>query len=67
MLGRTIAQAVNRWLPTVAARVRARVWSNGICGGQSSARAGFLQVPRFPLLICIPPKFSILTITRGKQ
>jgi hypothetical protein len=25
-LGRSIAQAVSRWLPTAAARVRARVW-----------------------------------------
>jgi hypothetical protein len=41
--GRAIAQAVSRWLPTTAARVRARVWSSGICG------AGFLRVLRFPL------------------
>jgi hypothetical protein len=26
-----IAQAVSRWLSTAAARVRARVWSSGIC------------------------------------
>jgi hypothetical protein len=31
--GRAIAQASSRWLPTAAARVRARVWSSGICGG----------------------------------
>jgi hypothetical protein len=37
-----IAQAVSRWLPTAAARVRARVRSCGICGGQSGTRAGFL-------------------------
>jgi hypothetical protein len=42
VLGRAIAQAVSRWLPTVAARVRARVRSSGICGGQSSAGADFL-------------------------
>jgi hypothetical protein len=40
-VGRAIAQAVSRWLPTAAARVRARVWSSGICGGQSGAGAGF--------------------------
>jgi hypothetical protein len=28
-LGRAMAQAVSRWLPTTAARVRARVWSCG--------------------------------------
>jgi hypothetical protein len=52
---RAIAQAVTRWLPTAAARVRARVWSSGICGGQSGAGAGFLRVLRFPLPIFIPP------------
>jgi hypothetical protein len=30
VLGRTIAQAVSRWLPTAVAWVRARVWSCGI-------------------------------------
>jgi hypothetical protein len=54
-LGRAIAQAVSHWLPTPAARVRARVWSCGICGGQSGARTGFLRVLRFPLPIFIPP------------
>jgi hypothetical protein len=54
-MGHAIAQAVSRWLPTAAARVRARVWSSGICGGQSGAGAGFLRVIRFPLPIFIPP------------
>jgi hypothetical protein len=54
-LGRAIAQAVSRWLPTAAARVRSRVWSSGICGGQSGAGAGFLRVLRFPLPIFMPP------------
>jgi hypothetical protein len=53
--GRAIAQAVSRWFPTAAARIRARVWSCGICGGQSGAGAGFLRVLRFPLPIFIPP------------
>jgi hypothetical protein len=53
--GRAIAQAVIRWLPTAAARVRFRVWSSGICGEQSGAGAGFLRVRRFPLPIFIPP------------
>jgi hypothetical protein len=55
ILGRAIAQAVSLWLPTAAAWVRARVWSSGICGGQSDASAGFLRVLRFPLPIFIPP------------
>jgi hypothetical protein len=52
--GRATAQAVSRWLPTAAARVRAPVWSSGICGGQSGAVVGFLRVLRFPLPF-IPP------------
>jgi hypothetical protein len=54
-LGRAIAQAISRWLPTAAARVRARVWSCEICGGQSGAGAGFLRVLRLPLPIFILP------------
>jgi hypothetical protein len=50
-----MAQAVSRWLLTAATRVRARVWSCGICGGQNGAGAGFLRVLQFPLPICIPP------------
>jgi hypothetical protein len=53
--GRVIAQAVSRWLPTAATRVRARARSCGICAGQSGTEAGFLQVFRFPLPIFIPP------------
>jgi hypothetical protein len=55
VFGRAIAQAVSRWLPTAAARVQTRVWSSGICGGQSGAGAGFLRVLRFPLPIFITP------------
>jgi hypothetical protein len=54
-LGRAIAQAASHRLPTAAARVRARVSSCGICGGQSGAGTGFLPVLRFPLPIFIPP------------
>jgi hypothetical protein len=54
-LGRAIAQAVSRWLPTAAGRVQAQVWSCGICGVQGGTGAGFLQVLRFPLPIFIPP------------
>jgi hypothetical protein len=57
-VGRAIAEAVSRWLPTAAARVRSWVWSSGICGGQSGAGAGILRVLRFPLPIFIPPNNS---------
>jgi hypothetical protein len=40
--GRSIVQAVSGWLPTAAARVRVRVRSYGICGGQNGAGTGFL-------------------------
>jgi hypothetical protein len=53
--GRAIAQAVSRWFPTTAARVRSQVRSCGICGGQSGTGAGFLRVLRFPMPILIPP------------
>jgi hypothetical protein len=52
--GRAIAEAARRWLPTAAARVQSRVWSSGICGGQSGTKASFLRVLRFPLPF-IPP------------
>jgi hypothetical protein len=53
--GRAIAQAVSRWLPTAADRLRSQVKSCGICGGQSGTGAGFLRVLRFPLPILIAP------------
>jgi hypothetical protein len=55
ILGRAIAQAVSRWLPTAAARVRTRIRSCGICGGRSGGGAGFLRVLRFLLPTFIPP------------
>jgi ribosomal protein S14 len=49
-LGRAVAQAASRWLPTAAARVRVRA-ACGVCGRQSGTGAGFLRVLRFPLPI----------------
>jgi hypothetical protein len=46
--GRTVVQAVSRWLPTTASRVRARLWSSEICGGQSGAGAGYSEYFGFP-------------------
>jgi hypothetical protein len=42
---RAVAQAVSGRLPITEARVRARVKSCGICGGQSRTGAGFLALP----------------------
>jgi hypothetical protein len=53
--GRAVAQAVSRWLPTAAARIRVRAQLVGVCGGQSGTGAGILRVLRFPLPIIIPP------------
>jgi hypothetical protein len=52
LFGRAVTQAVSRWLPTAAARVR--VAACGVCGGQSGTGAGFLRVLRFPLPITAP-------------
>jgi hypothetical protein len=54
-VGRAIEQAVSPWVPTEAARVRARVRSCGICGGQSGTGVGFHRELRFPFQIFIPP------------
>jgi hypothetical protein len=53
-VGRAVAQAVSRWLPTAAARVHVRA-ALGVCGGQSGFGAGFLRVLRFPLPISPSP------------
>jgi hypothetical protein len=53
-IGIHIAQEATRWLPTAVARVPARVWTCGNCGGQSGAHAGFLIVLLFPLPNFIP-------------
>jgi hypothetical protein len=51
--GRALAQAVSRWLPTAAARVRVLA-ACVVCGGQSGTGAGFLRVLQFPLPIISP-------------
>jgi hypothetical protein len=53
-VGRAVAQAVSRWLPTAATGVHVEAGC-GACGGQSGTGAGFLRVLRFPLLIIISP------------
>jgi hypothetical protein len=62
--GRAIAQAVSRWLPTAAARVRSRVWSSGICGGQSG---GFPCQSSFHQLLHNHPRLSSGAGTIGQN
>jgi hypothetical protein len=49
----TVAQAVSRWLPTAAIRVRVRA-ACGVCGGQSGTGPGFLRALRVSLPIILP-------------
>jgi hypothetical protein len=65
--GGAIAQAVSRWLPTAAARVRSRVWSIGICGGQSGARASFPCQYSFHQLLHNHPHLSSGAGTIGQK
>jgi hypothetical protein len=67
LLGRAIAQAVSRWLPTTAARVRSRVWSSGICGGQSGAGADFACKSSFHQLLHNHPHLSSGASTIGQK
>jgi hypothetical protein len=54
-IGRAIAQAVSRRLPTAAARVQTRVGTRDFVMYKSGAGAGFLRELRFLLPIYIPP------------
>jgi hypothetical protein len=51
--GRAVAEAVSRWLPKVAARVRVRA-ACGVYGGQGETGVRFLRVLWFPLPIIRP-------------
>jgi hypothetical protein len=58
--GRAIAQAVSRWLPTAAARVRALVWQMGFVVDKVASGQVFSEYFGFPC-----QKFSIITITQN--
>jgi hypothetical protein len=47
-LGRAIAEAVSRWLPTAAARVRARVWQVGFVVDRVASGQVFSEYFGFP-------------------
>jgi hypothetical protein len=46
--GRSIAQVVSRWLPTAAARIRARVWQVGFVVDKVTLRQVFSEYFGFP-------------------
>jgi hypothetical protein len=64
-VGRATAQVLSRWLPTKKARVRSRVTSCEICGGQSGTGAGFLRTLELSLPILIPPAALHSSIVKG--
>jgi hypothetical protein len=65
-IGRAIAEAVSRWLPTAAARFRARAWQVGFVVDKM---ASWQVLSEYFGLPCQKPfhstNFSIITITRG--
>jgi hypothetical protein len=66
MWGRYKSEAVSRWLPTAAARVRARVWQVRFVVDKVASGQVFSEYFGFP---CQKPfhstNFSIITIIRG--
>jgi hypothetical protein len=65
--GRAIAQAVSRWFPTAAARVRARIWQVGFVVDKVALGQVFLRVHRFPLPIFIPSNSSSSSSSSSSQ
>jgi hypothetical protein len=47
-MGRAIAEAVSRWLPTAAVRVRARVWQVGFVVDKVALEQVFSEYFGFP-------------------
>jgi hypothetical protein len=63
---RAIAEAVSRWLPTAAARVRARVWQVGFVVDKVASEQVFSKYFGFHAKTLNSTNFSIIiTITRG--
>jgi hypothetical protein len=67
-LGRAIAEAVSRWLPTAAARVRARAWQVGFVVDKVASGQASSEYFGFPCQRTVHSTnfSSIITITRGQ-
>jgi hypothetical protein len=64
-IGRAVAQAVSRWLPTVAARVRVRAEHIGFVVGKAALGGRFSPSTSVFPANHHSPNFSIIIITRG--
>jgi hypothetical protein len=65
--GRAIAEAVSRWLPAAAARVRAQVCQMGFVVDKVTSGQVFSKYFAFPCQKTVHfTNFSIFTITRGR-
>jgi hypothetical protein len=63
--GRAIAEAVNRWFPTAAARVRARIWQVGFVVNKVASGQVFSKYFSFPFPKPFHSTNFINTITRA--
>jgi hypothetical protein len=63
--GVAITEAVSRWLPTAAARVRARVWQVGFVVDKVASGRFSPSTSASPAKTVQSTNFSIFTITRG--
>jgi hypothetical protein len=61
-LGRAIAEAVSRWLPTAAAWVRPRVWKVGFVVDKVASGQVFSEYFGFPAKTIHSTNFSIIII-----
>jgi hypothetical protein len=64
--GRAIAEAVSRWLPRPAARVRAWVWQVGFVVDKVASGKVFSEYFGSPAKTVHSTNFIIITINRGR-
>jgi hypothetical protein len=66
-MGGTIPEAVSRWLPTAAVRVRVRVWKVGFVVDNVASGRFSPSTSVTPAKIIHSTNFSILTITWSRH